>query len=85
MRLKIKNRSQIYNINWSRPRHGHKYTEYKMCFSIMIFMCIKLHLSNIWSSVHEKLCNTKAELKKSVAYKKKLVLMEIITWEVYVK
>ena len=33
-------------------------------------VCIKQHLSNIWSSVHEKLSNTEAELKKSVAYKK---------------
>ena len=28
------------------------------------------HLSNIWSSIHEKLSNTAAKLKKSVAYKK---------------
>ena len=25
-----KNRSQKYDINWSRPRHGHKYTKHKM-------------------------------------------------------
>ena len=23
MRLKLKNRSHIYNINWTMPRHGH--------------------------------------------------------------
>ena len=34
MRLKIKNRSQGYNIN--RPRHGLEYTKYKMCLSIMM-------------------------------------------------
>ena len=54
IRLKIKTRSQIYDINWSRPRHGHKYTKYKMCLSIIIFICIKQHLSNIWSSINEK-------------------------------
>ena len=36
------------------PRHGHKHTEYKLCLSMMIVMCIKQHLSNIWSPVHEK-------------------------------
>ena len=32
-------RSHRYDIN--RPRNGHKYTEYKVCFSMMIVMCIK--------------------------------------------
>ena len=27
---KIKNRSHIYNINGTRPRHGDKYAKYKM-------------------------------------------------------
>ena len=35
-----------------------------------MFICIKQQLSNIWDSVHEKLSNTEAELKKSVVYKK---------------
>ena len=30
MRLKMKNRSYIYDINRPRPRHGHKYTKYKI-------------------------------------------------------
>ena len=30
MKLKMKNRSHIYNINGLRPRHGHKYTKYKI-------------------------------------------------------
>ena len=36
----------------------------------MMVIDIKQHLSNIWSSIQEKLSNTEAELKKSVAYKK---------------
>ena len=36
----------------------------------MILICFKQHLSNILS---KKLSNTEAELKKSVAYKKKRV------------
>ena len=47
MRLKIKNRSQRCDINRPRPRHGPKYTKYKMCLSIMIVTCIKQHLRNI--------------------------------------
>ena len=36
----------------------------------MMVIDIKQHLRNIWSSIQEKLSNTEAELKKSVAYKK---------------
>ena len=41
MRLKIKYRSHRYDINRCRPRHGHKYTKYKMCLSIMMVICMK--------------------------------------------
>ena len=41
----------------------------------MMVMCNKQQLSNIWSSTHEKLSNREAELKKSVAYKKKRVML----------
>ena len=54
MRLKKKNKSQRFDIDRHRPRHGHKYTKYKMCLSIMVVICIKQHLSNISSSIHEK-------------------------------
>ena len=50
----MKNRSHRYDIKRPRPRHGHKYTKYKMCLSLMMVTCIKQHLSNILSSVHEK-------------------------------
>ena len=30
MRLKMKNRSHIYNINGPRPTHGLKYTKYEI-------------------------------------------------------
>ena len=73
MKIKMKNRSHRYDINRPRSRHGHKYSKYKKCLSMMMLICIKQHLSNIWSSVHEKLSNTEAELKKNVAYKKKRV------------
>ena len=47
-KAKFKNRSQRYEINVPRPRHGHKYiTKYKLCFSTMMSICIKQHLSNI--------------------------------------
>ena len=67
----MKNRLNKYNINRRRFRHGHKYTKYKMCLIIMMVISIKQHLSNIWISIHEIFNNTEAQLKKSVAYKKK--------------
>ena len=69
MRLKMKNRSQRYLIYRPRPRHGHKYTKEKMWHSIMMVACIKQYLSNIWSSIHEKV-NTEADLKEAFLMKK---------------
>ena len=54
VRLKMKNRLYRYDINRPRPRHGYRYAIYKKCLSMMIVICIKRHLSNIGSSVHEK-------------------------------
>ena len=42
----------------------------------MMLIYIKQHQSKIWSSIHEKSRNTKAEWKKSVAYKKACKLLE---------
>ena len=36
----------------------------KICFSRMMLTPTKQHLSNIWSSIHEKFINNEAELKK---------------------
>ena len=45
-RLKMKNRSQRYDINRHGSRHGHTYTKH-MCLSIMMPIRIKQHLRNI--------------------------------------
>ena len=45
MKMRIKTTSHSYNINRARPSHGHKYSKYKKCLSMM--MLIKQHLSNI--------------------------------------
>ena len=45
-RLKMKNKSQLYDINRPRPRHGPKYTKYKMFVSIIVTY-IKQYLNNI--------------------------------------
>ena len=47
--LKKKNRSQRYDTNWPRSR----YRNVEMYPSIMV-ICIKQHLRNNWSSIHEK-------------------------------
>ena len=58
MRLKMKShryhRPHRYDVNRRRPRREHKYTKYKMCLIFVMVICIKQHLSNILSSVHEK-------------------------------
>ena len=47
MRLKMKNRSQRYDIDKPWLRNGRKYTRYKMRLSIMMVICIKQHLNII--------------------------------------
>ena len=54
MKIKKKNRSLRYDINRPKSRNGHKYTKYKTYLSMIMIIRIKQHLSNIWSSVHEK-------------------------------
>ena len=51
MKMKMKNRSHRYNINRLKSRHGHKYSKYKMCLSVVM---LKQYLSNIWSWIVEK-------------------------------
>ena len=46
MKMKMKNRSHRYDINRPRSRHGHKYSNYKKCLSMMTLLSIKQHLSN---------------------------------------
>ena len=53
-KMKMKNRPHRYDISRPWPRHGHKHIKYKKCLSMMLFVCIKQQLSNIWSSIHEK-------------------------------
>ena len=52
----MKNKSQRYD----------KYTKYKKCLSIIMIICIKHHLSNIWSSIHKKVKQHCDWVEKSV-------------------
>ena len=45
----------------------------------MMFICVKQHLSNIWSSIHEKIKQHCAWVKKSFVYKKKRVFEKLCT------
>ena len=55
MKTRIKNKSPRYSLH--RPGcmiHGHKYSKYKKCLSMIMLICIKQHLSNIRSSIYKK-------------------------------
>ena len=49
----MKNRSHRFHINRPRSRHRHKYSKYEVCLTMIMLTCIKQHVSDIWSSVHE--------------------------------
>ena len=63
----MKNRSYRYDINRTRFRQGHKYSTYKKYLTMIILICVKQHLTNIWRSIHTTL---EAQLKKRVPFKK---------------
>ena len=54
MKMKMKNRSHRCDINRPRSRDGHRYSKCEKCLSMVMLICIKQHLSNIWTSIHEK-------------------------------
>ena len=54
------------NENKTRSRHGHKYPKNKMCLSMIMLVCIKQHLSNIWSSIHEEVKQHWGWIKKKM-------------------
>ena len=47
-------KSQRYDINRPSSRHGQKYRKYKKCLSMTMVIFVKQHVSNIWSSIREK-------------------------------
>ena len=86
MKLKTKNRSPIYDINGPGLRYGHKYTKYKNTKNIkciMMVICIKQHLNHIWSSIHGKTKQHWGWVKKSVAYKKKHVVLNCRDFHIF--
>ena len=46
MKMRPKIKIELISATY-RPRHGRRYTKYKMCLSIMIVICVKVNLSNI--------------------------------------
>ena len=45
VKMGMKNKSQRYEINRPKSRHGRKYSKYKKCLGMMTLLCIKHHLS----------------------------------------
>ena len=62
--MKMKNRSHRYDINRPRSRHGHKCSKYKSVSVLMMLIYTKQHLSNLWSSIHEKVKQQNFQVKK---------------------
>ena len=67
---KKKNGSHRYKINRHRSTHWHKYRKYKNCLIMIMLICTNQHLSNIWSSINEKVKQYWGWVEKNVAYKK---------------
>ena len=70
-KIQIKNKSYWYDMNRPSPRHRHGQTHVKWV-KVWWLLCVKQHLSNIWSSTHEKVKQHWGWVQKSVAYKKRV-------------
>ena len=67
MRLKMKNRLPRPEIDKLRPRHGHKYTKYKICHSIMMAICyVSNNSATFKAQFIKKLSNTERVEEKSI-------------------
>ena len=71
MKTKMKIDSRENGINRPKYRHGHKYSTHMKRISMMMLICIKQHLSNIWSSVYDNVKQHRGWVeKKRCLYKK---------------
>ena len=83
MKMKMESRSHRYDINRPGSSHGHKYSKYKRCLTVMMHICIKQHLSNIWSSIHEKIKQYWGWVeKKALLIKKRVSLFKSCSYEI---
>ena len=57
-----------YYENDCRPRHGHKYTKYKLCLSLVMAICLKQVTFD--AQLMKKLSSTESELKNALLIKK---------------
>ena len=65
-------------------RHGHKYSKYKKYLIMIMLICTKERLCNIFESqVMKKLRNTEAELRKALLMKKKACTRKVSKCEVF--
>ena len=59
-----------YDINRRKSRHGHKFSKYKKYVRIKMVIFIKQRAqATSEAQFMKKLCNTKTEVEKSVAYR----------------
>ena len=47
IKMKINNKSHIFDIDGPRSRNGHKYSKYKKCLSMMMLLCINPFSTNV--------------------------------------
>ena len=80
-KIKMKIKSNRHHTNRPRSRNKYKYIKYKKCFTMMMLICIKQHLCNIWGSIHEKVKQHWGWVeKKLLLIKKTCISLSRILW-----
>ena len=80
MKMKMKNRSHRHDIKRPTSKHAYKHSTSKKCLSMIMVICIKEHLSNIWSSVHEEMEQHQGWVEKKLClYRKNCLFYPVET------
>ena len=85
MKMKMKIRLYRYDIIRARPRHGYKYTKYTTCLSMMMVMCNKQHLSNIWSWIYGNVKQRWGWVEKNALHIKKACIVVLLKHNGFMK
>ena len=91
MKGNIESRSHRCDINRTKSRCGRKHCKYEKCRSMMVLICFKQHLSNIWSSIHDKIKQQWGWVEKNrCLYKKSVEIAKAVEikneiWQILVR
>ena len=82
--MKMKKKDRIEKTQIDLSLDGHKCSKYKTWLSLMMLLCAKQHINNIWSWIHEKGKTHRGCVEKSVAYIQATKLTKVLILNIFI-